>query len=93
MSVSTLDRVRHVIAAEAHLGDAAEVDPNVSLRDGGLHLDSIAMLELLLATEKEFCVELDAQELLEAGALRTVRAFAEFVEAKLKGGGTCSAGS
>jgi acyl carrier protein len=54
--------------------------PDTVLVEGGLALDSVAILEFLLALEQEFDVELDPGALLQAQALRTIGSLAAFVE-------------
>jgi acyl carrier protein len=51
--------------------------PSDDLLDGG-RLDSLALVELLLAIEQEFAIEIPA-ELLEADRIRTLERLAELV--------------
>jgi acyl carrier protein len=61
--------------------DAAELAPTTDLRDD-LGLDSAALLELVLALEAEFGLEIDVEEITEAN-FRTIRAIAQFVRGRI----------
>ena len=52
--------------------------------EGGLGLDSIDALELVLGVEQEFGVKIEDQE-MGSQALSSVDSLAEFVAAKMKG--------
>jgi acyl carrier protein len=52
--------------------------PNTDLIEGGL-LDSLALVELLFALEREFAVTI-ALENLDIDTFRSIRTIAEFVE-------------
>ncbi|MEI6970891.1 MAG: phosphopantetheine-binding protein [bacterium] len=83
MESSTQQRVIEIVLATAGLNSATQVTAETQLLNGGLSLDSVVVLELLLALEKEFKIELNAQELFEAQALKTVSSLAGFVDKKL----------
>lgn len=83
MELSTQQRVIDIVLATAGLNRATQVTAETQLLNGGLSLDSVVVLELLLALEKEFKIELNAQELFEAQALKTVSSLAGFVDKKL----------
>lgn len=80
MTASTHSRTAAIVARITGAGDA--LPPSTPLIHGGLHLDSVAILELLLALENEFAVELDAGELRDAHALRTLSSLCEFIDRK-----------
>ena len=83
MASTTEKRVTEIILAKTGLQRGAQVAPDTELIKGGLSLDSVLVLEILLALEKEFGIELNAQELFEAQALKTVGSLAKFVDGKL----------
>ena len=62
------------------------MDANTQLVGMGLALDSAAVLELLVAIEKAFRIQIEAEELRQANALATVGALAGFVESKTGAG-------
>jgi acyl carrier protein len=85
MTSTTVGRVSTILARLTGMPDAGELAPATRILGGGLHLDSIVVLELLLALEKEFAVELDARELLECQALQSVGDLCAFVDRKRTG--------
>ena len=86
MTSSTLERVIKVIVQAAGAGSDVSIDESTPLVGSGMSLDSVMVLELVIDLEKEFSIEIDAQELLDTQAFRTVRALAELVESKVKAG-------
>ena len=84
MNSPTLERVIKIIVRAARLNPAQPLDENTPLLGAGLSLDSVAVLELLVALEKEFKLEMNPDELIGAKALRTVGTLTSFVEAKAK---------
>jgi acyl carrier protein len=82
MSQSTVARVAAIIAKVGGLLPDEPIGMDTQLVGGGIMLDSVAVLELLVALEKEFGVELTADELVKAGAVRTVGALARFMDSK-----------
>jgi len=68
----------------ARLGPSDTLTADTALFESGLHLDSATALELLLAIEKEFGVELDPEAMLAGGAMRNVGTLAAFVSGLLK---------
>jgi acyl carrier protein len=81
MSENALQRIRTTIARELGV-DPASLTPDTPLLGGDLALDSITLLEVLLALEEKFGVELDALELEKARALRSLSALAGFIESR-----------
>ncbi len=82
MSASTAVRVAAIVARVGHLGPEEQIGESTPLVGGGLALDSVSVLELLLGLEVEFGIEIDAEELLRAKALHTVGTLAAFINAK-----------
>jgi acyl carrier protein len=64
-----------------------EITEDTPLVGAGIGLDSVAVLELLLGLEKEFEVEISADELLRANAMKNVGSLACFVASR--GGSAC----
>jgi acyl carrier protein len=87
MSEATVDRVVRVIVEAAGLGTQQQIGADTPLVGSGLSLDSTAVLEMLVGLEKEFGVEVDADDLLQAQALGSVGALAAFIDAKVASGG------
>lgn len=61
--------------------DPSELHPATDLRDD-LGLDSAALLELVLAIEAEFGVEIDVAEITEEN-FRTIAAISEFLHSRV----------
>jgi len=59
-----------------------EITEDTPLIGSGIGLDSVAVLELLLGLEKEFGIEISADELIRAKAMQTVGSLARFVASK-----------
>jgi len=83
MRPSTLERVKGVIVKAAGLGPDQRLDEATALIGGGLSLDSVAVLQILVGLEEEFGIEVSADELLRAQAVQTVGALASFIDSKL----------
>lgn len=58
-----------------------DIDPDEQLVGGRFEIDSIDVMELVILLEKDYGVFIDSKE-LGAEVLQSVRAMAEFVEAK-----------
>ena len=86
MSTSTCDRVVLLVRQKVGLSPEDELSTDAPLLGGGVWLDSVMVLELLLDLEKEFGVELTAQELQESGAMGSCARLARFIDAKREGG-------
>ncbi len=69
----------------ALLGRIAGADrtPETPIREGGFWLDSVALLELIVAAETEFGVEFDPTRDFDEAPLRTVGSFAACIGARL----------
>jgi acyl carrier protein len=83
MSAPTFDRVTGVLMNVVGTQVAEPLTRDTPLVGGGLSLDSATVLELLLGLEKEFGLEISADELLETQAFRTLGALAQFIGSKL----------
>jgi len=86
MELTILHRVtRATVETSCMQADAAgQLTEGTPLVGAGLSLDSVSILELIVALEKEFQIELESEELLKARALRTVGALVEFVQSKVR---------
>ncbi len=62
-----------------HHLDATQIGSETSLRDGGLELDSIDLLEVVLAIEQRFGVKIDDAEMGKKH-FRTIGSIAELVQ-------------
>ncbi len=82
MTSSTLDRVIGIIRQAAGSSAEESLDDTTPLIGSGMSIDSVAVLEILVALEKEFRIEIGADELLQAQALQTVGTLADFIESK-----------
>ena len=80
MTGTTLEHVSRIVAGTAGLPTDVPLDRNMGIVLTGLSLDSAAVLELLLALEHDFGIELDAQALLQAKALQTIGTLAAFID-------------
>lgn len=79
----TLDRVRDVVSRVAGPDRTPPgAGGDTPLGEGGFWLDSVGMLEAVLACEAEFGVTFDPETDLAAAALRTVGTLREIIRAK-----------
>jgi acyl carrier protein len=83
MSAPTFNRVTGVLMNVVGTQVTEPLTRDTPLVGGGLSLDSATVLELLLGLEKEFGLEISADELLETQAFRTLGALAQFIDSKL----------
>lgn len=77
------ERVRQVVARIA--GPARtppDAGPDTPLAAGGFWLDSVDLVEVIVACEEEFAVAFEGESDLTADALRTVRALADLILSK-----------
>jgi acyl carrier protein len=84
MSSPVMTRLLPVIVRAARLGPDERISGDTPMFGSGLSLDSVTALELLLAVEKEFGIELDPEALMAGNAMRTVGTFADFVGARTR---------
>lgn len=83
--MTTLDRIIPILRRAAGLADEERLDADTGLVGSGLSLDSVAVLELVVAIENEFAIELTQAQLIESQALRTLGALAALVDAQSPG--------
>jgi acyl carrier protein len=77
-------RLARIVLAVAGRGPASgEIDPSTPLRDGGLWLDSVRLLELIVAVEAEFEVDFDPVTDFGEAALATVGSLSAVIERRL----------
>jgi acyl carrier protein len=77
-----IDNIIKIISDAARVPPTIAINVDTPLQGGGLALDSIAVLELSAALEREYDLAVDFNEMLEAGALKTVGTLASFVSSK-----------
>lgn len=78
-----LDRVRQVVARIAGLARTpSDAGPDTPLSAGGFWLDSVDLVEVIVACEVEFAVTFEGQSDLTAETLRTVRTLADLILSK-----------
>ncbi len=84
MPETILNRLKDIIANKLDVNlTAAEIDENVSLFEDGLGLDSIAIVDLIVAIESTFTISIEDEE-LNADLFKSLKVLAEFVDGKLK---------
>jgi acyl carrier protein len=60
-----VDRLRYLVAEKMDLSvRPEEIDPDAELMDGGLMLDSLALVKLIALSEREFQIEFGEDDLL-----------------------------
>ena len=78
-----LDGVRTIVTTIAgHHRTPADVGPGTALGHGGFWLDSIALLEVIIACESEFGITFDSGADLTAKSLRTIESLAALILTK-----------
>ena len=83
--MSALERVIAIVRQAAELKADERITADMGLVGSGLWLDSVAVLDLLLALEKEFGIELDRSSLSQAGTLSTVGSLTSLVDSLIHG--------
>ena len=82
---AVLARVGGIVAGIAGPGRTpCGPSPDTPLGEHGYWLDSVDVLEVILACEQEFGIALDQDADLTAEALRTVRTLGEVIAGKLR---------
>lgn len=81
-TAGALDRVLKVLAETAKLPPGTELDTETYLMERGLALDSVTMLELSLALEKEFGMKIPEDD-LSAANFRTIGSIADYFRLRL----------
>ena len=78
-----IDRVQRLVAeAAGRARTPADAGPDTPLRDDGYWLDSVDLVELVVACEAEFSVAFEGESDLTEEALRTVRTLAALIARK-----------
>ena len=78
-----LERVQAIVTRVAGLERTPpHAGPDTALGDDGFWLDSIAMLEMLVACEEEFGIVFDWQTELTPQALTTIRSLGHLIRQK-----------
>ena len=78
-----LARVQHVVTQIA--GDArtpSDAGPDTPLCDNGFWLDSVELVDVIVACEEEFAVTFEGEADLTERELSTVRSLAELIDSK-----------
>jgi len=82
MSVPIVEQLKEIIAYKLDVNlTIDEIDENVSLFEDGLGLDSIAIVDLILAIEKEFSLEFGDEE-LNSRLFNNLSTLAQFIQPK-----------
>ncbi len=83
LSDTLQDRIKHIIVDRLQPDGVQPetIDADTPLFDGGLGLDSVDALELVLGLEQEFGFKIESEEMGKE-TLATVRAIADFVTSK-----------
>jgi len=77
------ERVRQVVARVAGPERTpSDAGPDTPLGAGGFWLDSVDLVEVIVACEEEFAVTFDGESDLTAEALSTVRSLADLILSK-----------
>jgi acyl carrier protein len=82
VSPTTLERVIKVLRTLESVSPDQVIAEDTPLVGTGIGLDSVAVLELLLGLEKEFEIEVSADDLRRASAVQTVGSLARFLASK-----------
>jgi acyl carrier protein len=81
----TLERVQAIVARVAGQNPSLAADADTLLTDGGYWLDSVHLLETIIACEEAFAVEFDADVDLTATTLMSVRTLFDLIRSKRAG--------
>ncbi len=81
---TTIDRLKHIIANQLDVNiQLQEIDADAPLFEGGLGLDSIAIMEFITLIEENFGFQF-AEEELTMKPFQNLHTLADFVSAKLE---------
>jgi len=86
---SLRDELKHLIVSTLHLEgvDAASIGDEQQLCGGGLGLDSVDALELMVAIEKQYGIKIEADD-LDRTAFRSATTLARMVAGQLAQAGS-----
>jgi len=86
---SLRDELKHLIVSTLHLEgvDAASIGDEQQLFGGGLGLDSVDALELMVAIEKQYGIKIEADD-LDRTAFRSATTLARMVAGQLAQAGS-----
>jgi acyl carrier protein len=80
-----VDQLRHIIADQLDVNlSVAEISPDTPLFEGGIGLDSVAIMEFITLIEENFGFEF-ARDELNLKPFENLRVLSEFVNSKLSG--------
>ena len=83
--MAVVDRLMKIVADVAGPGRTpADLGSHTPLRDGGVWLDSVGLLELIVAAEAEFDVSFDPTSDFGDAALDTVGSLGEVIDRRLR---------
>lgn len=83
MNGAILDRVQRVVARAAGADRTPpDAGPDTPLGEAGFWLDSVDLVEVVVACEEEFGVTFEGESDVTAEALRTVRTLADLILSK-----------
>ena len=85
LTSSTTARLQSLIVRSLNLDDVRpeDIEPDAPLFGGGLGLDSVDALELVVAIEKEFGIRVDSHEIGKE-AFASAAALAKFVDSRTR---------
>ena len=79
----TTGELKSLIASEIDINlDIGDIDENASFFEGGLNVDSIAIVELIVSIEEKFSISFDDADLVPE-TFRTLRVLADKIDVKL----------
>jgi acyl carrier protein len=82
MAKNILDRLKHLVADELDLNIGfKQIDSDMPLLDGGLKLDSLAIVELISLSEETFGIEFGEDD-LNMHAFASLRTLADVIGAR-----------
>lgn len=78
-SSDTTARIERILRTELRLGDEAQIDADTPLAGGDYDLDSLDMLMIVTAVEKDFGIKIPSEE-LSREAFESVGSLARFID-------------
>ncbi len=82
LSPELFQQVTAMIRQTAGFSPDEPIEAETPLLDGGLALDSVVVLELLLALEQKFDLEIDPEDLIKDKVLSTAGSLVAFIGTK-----------